>query len=148
MNNFNIKDAAIYVGTYHKYNCGSLYGKWMKLADYADKEEFYKACAELHKDESDPEFMFQDWEYIPEGMCGESWVSEKVWELFDLDDEEIEIGDATTADDIDGWDSLTHVQLIVAVEEAFNCKFSVAETIKLKNVGEFIRLIERKAANA
>ncbi|MBO6149254.1 MAG: acyl carrier protein [Lachnospiraceae bacterium] len=65
-----------------------------------------------------------------------------------FDDEEIEIGDATTADDIDGWDSLTHVQLIVAVEEAFNCKFSVAETIKLKNVGEFIRLIERKAANA
>ena len=87
----NIKDAAIYVGTYHKYNCGSLYGKWMKLADYADKEEFYNACKELHKDEEDCELMFQDWEYIPEGMCGESWVSEKVWELFDLDDSEIEI---------------------------------------------------------
>jgi len=86
-----IKDAAIYVGTYHKYNCGSLYGKWMRLADYADKKEFYKACAELHKDESDPEFMFQDWEYIPDGMCGESWVSKKVWELFELDDDEIEI---------------------------------------------------------
>ncbi len=74
----NIKDAAIYVGTYHKYNCGSLYGRWMKLADYADKEEFLQACYELHKDEEDCELMFQDWEYIPEGMCGESWVSEDV----------------------------------------------------------------------
>ena len=87
----NIKEAAIYCGTYHKYNCGSIYGKWLKLSDYADKEEFYKACAELHKDESDPEFMFQDWEYIPEGMVGESWVSEKVWDLMNADDDDIEL---------------------------------------------------------
>lgn len=87
----NVKDAAIYVGTYGKYNNGSLFGKWLKLSDYADKSEFYKACAELHKDEKDPEFMFQDWEYIPDNMVGESWVSEKVWELFALEDDDIEI---------------------------------------------------------
>ena len=84
----DIRDAAIYVGTYKKYNEGSLYGKWMKLSDYADKDEFYKACAELHKDEEDPEFMFQDWEYIPDSLIGESWVSEKVWDLMNVDDDD------------------------------------------------------------
>lgn len=84
-------EAQIYVGTYKKYNEGSLFGKWMRLADYSDKAEFYKACRELHKDEDDPEFMFQDYEYIPEGMVGESWVSEKVWDLMDIDDEDAEI---------------------------------------------------------
>ncbi len=61
-----------------------------------------------------------------------------------FDDEEIVIEDGTTADDIDAWDSLTHVQLIVAVEKAFGLKFSTVEVMKLKNVGEFILLIEKK----
>lgn len=61
-----------------------------------------------------------------------------------FDDDEIVITDETTADDIDAWDSLTHVQLIVAVEEKFNIKFSTVEVMKLKNVGEFIKLIDRK----
>ena len=65
-----------------------------------------------------------------------------------FDDEDIVLSDATTADDIEGWDSLTHVQLIVAVEEEFKCKFSVSETMKLKNVGEFMALIQRKTSNA
>ncbi len=61
-----------------------------------------------------------------------------------FDDGEIVIEDGTTADDIDAWDSLTHVQLIVAVEKAFGLKFSTVEVMKLKNVGEFILLIEKK----
>ena len=61
-----------------------------------------------------------------------------------FDDDEIVITDETTADDIDAWDSLTHVQLIVAVEEKFNIKFSTVEVMKMKNVGEFIKLIDRK----
>ncbi|MCR5527110.1 MAG: acyl carrier protein [Lachnospiraceae bacterium] len=65
-----------------------------------------------------------------------------------FDDETIEITDEMTADDIDAWDSLTHVQLVVAVEEAFKCKFSTVEVMKLKNVGEFIKLIDRKTGNA
>lgn len=64
-----------------------------------------------------------------------------------FDDEEISINDETTADDIEEWDSLTHVQLIVAVEEEFGCKFSTVEVMKLKNVGEFIKLIDRKKTN-
>ena len=63
-----------------------------------------------------------------------------------FDDEDIVLTDETTADDIDGWDSLTHVQLIVAVEKAFSVKFSTVEVMKLKNVGEFAALIEKRTA--
>lgn len=72
-------DASVYVGTYRKYNNGSLEGAWLKLADYANKDEFLKACMELHKDESDPELMFQDWENVPEWMISESSIDAKLW---------------------------------------------------------------------
>ncbi|HCO66571.1 MAG TPA: antirestriction protein, partial [Dysgonomonas sp.] len=62
----DLQEAKVYVGTYKKYNEGSIFGKWLDLADYTDKEEFLQDCAELHEDEEDPEFMFQDWEYIPD----------------------------------------------------------------------------------
>ena len=61
-----LSEASVYVGTYGKYNNGSLFGAWLDLSDYADKEEFYEACRELHKDEEDAEFMFQDWENVEE----------------------------------------------------------------------------------
>ena len=80
-----MKTMSIYVGTYAKYNDGSLFGKWMDLSDYSDKHDFYEACAELHKDEEDPELMFQDWENIPDRFIGESWISEKVWDIINAD---------------------------------------------------------------
>jgi len=73
----------IYVGTYHKYNNGSIDGRWMDLDDYADAKEFYEACKELHKDEDDPEFMFQDWEGIPDRLAGECMDVEDVYEYRD-----------------------------------------------------------------
>jgi len=57
-----LSEARVYVGTYGKYNNGSLFGAWLDLSDYSDKEDFYEACRELHKDEEDAEYMFQDWE--------------------------------------------------------------------------------------
>lgn len=66
----------LYVGTYAKYNNGDLTGKWLDLDDYADNEEFMAACRELHKDEKDPELMFQDcdcewdWEKSLYTECG------------------------------------------------------------------------------
>ncbi len=73
-------------------------------------------------------------------------TKERLQEVFRdvFDDDEIELTDETTAEDIDAWDSLTHVQLIVAVEKAFGLKFSTVEVMKLKNVGEFIALIDKK----
>lgn len=79
----DISEAQIYVGTYAKYNNGSLFGKWLELSDYSDLEEFIEACKELHKDEEDPELMFQDWEEIPEGLINESWLSENFFSLRD-----------------------------------------------------------------
>jgi len=70
-----LSEARVYVGTYGKYNNGSLFGAWLDLSDYSDKEDFYEACRELHKDEEDAEYMFQDWvekprDFAPFGQAG------------------------------------------------------------------------------
>ena len=79
----NISEAAVYVGTYRKYNNGSIYGKWLNLSDYTGKEEFYTACHELHRDEKDPEFMFQDYENIPKDLISECWISDNIYEVIE-----------------------------------------------------------------
>ena len=61
-----------------------------------------------------------------------------------FDDESIVLSDKTTAKDIPDWDSLTHVNLIVAVEKAFKARFSTKDVQGLANVGEFIDLLARK----
>ncbi|NWC63987.1 antirestriction protein ArdA [Cedecea sp. P7760] len=66
---------AVYVGTYHKYNCGSIFGKWMKLTDFDGQDDFEEACRQLHKGEADPEFMFQDCEGIPSRFYSESSIN-------------------------------------------------------------------------
>lgn len=79
----NISEARVYVGTYAKYNAGSLFGKWLNLSDYADKSAFYDACHELHNDEEDPEFMFQDYENIPDGLISECSISDNIFEVIE-----------------------------------------------------------------
>lgn len=61
-----------------------------------------------------------------------------------LDNDEIELQDSTTADDIEEWDSLGHIQLVVAIEKAFGLKFQSSEIISWKNVGEMVDAIESK----
>ncbi|MBO7333416.1 MAG: acyl carrier protein [Lachnospiraceae bacterium] len=53
-----------------------------------------------------------------------------------FDDESICVDDHTTADDIEDWDSLEHINLIVAIEKKFSIKFNMGEVNKFKNVGE------------
>jgi len=80
---------ALYVGTYHKYNSGSLRGAWLKLDDYADRAEFLEACDALHADESDRELMFQDCEGFPKVWYSEcSAPPDELWEWLALDDSE------------------------------------------------------------
>lgn len=69
--------ASVYVGTYGKYNNGSLKGGWLNLADYPKYEDFLKACKALHKGEHDPEFMIQDTEDFPDGLGCLEWLSEQ-----------------------------------------------------------------------
>lgn len=61
-----------------------------------------------------------------------------------FDDETLTLSPSTTAGDVDGWDSLAHIRLIVSVETDFGVKFSAADVSSLKNVGDFVALIEEK----
>ena len=69
-----------------------------------------------------------------------------------FDDPEIVLRDEMTAEDVPGWDSLTHINLMVATEKRFKIKFATAEISKLKdegqNVGSLLALIEKKLARA
>jgi acyl carrier protein len=60
-----------------------------------------------------------------------------------FDDDELTINPETAAPDVEGWDSLMHVTLVVNVEKAFGVRFSSSEVAALKNVGELVDLIAR-----
>lgn len=61
-----------------------------------------------------------------------------------FDDDDIQISPETTANDIDGWDSLSHINLIVAVEGKFGIRFQHGEILTFRNVGDLVRSIEAK----
>jgi acyl carrier protein len=63
-----------------------------------------------------------------------------------LERNDITITRDMTADDVENWDSLRHVQLVTQVEEAFGVKFKLREVLGLKNVGDLIDLIQMKKA--
>jgi acyl carrier protein len=63
-------------------------------------------------------------------------------DTFDLDD--LKVTRETTAEDVEEWDSLTHIRLIVAIERAFKIKFSNAEIERLRNVGDLVDAIASK----
>ncbi len=61
-----------------------------------------------------------------------------------FDDDSIEVNDRTTADDIEDWDSLEHINLMAAVESEFGIKFSMGQVVTMKNVGEMVDIILQK----
>ena len=73
-------------------------------------------------------------------------IFKKVNEIFcdELDNEDIVLNDDTTADDVEEWDSLSHVQLIVAIEKAFGIKFTSNEILSWSNVGQLVDSIENR----
>ncbi len=58
-----------------------------------------------------------------------------------FEDESITVNDDTTADDIDDWDSLEHINLINAIEDEFDMKFNMGQIVSMKNVGEMVDII-------
>ncbi len=70
----------------------------------------------------------------------------KVQNIFreELELEDLELTDETTADDVEGWDSLSHIQLVAALEEAFGIEFKSREILSWDNVGDLIDSIEKK----
>lgn len=73
MENTNPK---VYVGTWRKYNNGSIQGAWIDLSQFATYAEFVAKCKAIHKDENDPEFMIQDFSNFPDGLSAGDWMSE------------------------------------------------------------------------
>jgi len=61
-----------------------------------------------------------------------------------FDDDSIVVTPALSAKDVDGWDSLTHIRLMLTVEKAFKVKFSLAEIGKLQTVGDLAALIKAR----
>jgi acyl carrier protein len=64
-----------------------------------------------------------------------------------FDDNTVILFPEMTAMDYEGWDSLAHIQLIFSVEQKLGVKFSTSETLSLKNIGDFVKLIDSKKKN-
>lgn len=79
-------------------------------------------------------------------------MNDKIWEdltaIFreTLDNDELVLTETTTAKDVEGWDSITHVLIVVAVEKKFRVKFTASEIQQLQNVGQLAALVRRKQA--
>jgi acyl carrier protein len=75
-------------------------------------------------------------------------ISEKLKSVIvkELGLEDWDLEDETVATEVPGWDSLSHVRVITAVEDAFGVRFRSLEVIKLKNVGELQKLVDKKVA--
>ena len=75
-----------------------------------------------------------------------SEIYDRLTEIFRdfFDDDDIVINDETTSDDIEDWDSLEHINLIVAIEQEFEMKFSMGEVTGMKNVGAMVDIIQER----
>ena len=61
-----------------------------------------------------------------------------------FDDDSIVVKPETTSKDIEDWDSLEHINLVVAVEQEFGIKFNMNEVTTMKNVGEMVDIIKSR----
>ena len=73
-------------------------------------------------------------------------VFEKINEVFRdvFEDDDITVNETTTADDIDDWDSLEHINLMNAIEQEFDIKFTMGQIVAMKNVGEMVDIIMKR----
>ena len=76
----------------------------------------------------------------------EPQIYARLGEIFQdvFDEDSIEVTPELSAKDVEGWDSLTHIRLILTVEKAFKIKFSTSEVGKLANVGDLVALIKAR----
>ena len=92
MNDSQDNHPAVYVGTYAKYNDGSLFGMWVDMVKCGDYDTFMEVCHNLHADEEDPELMYQDYECFPSAWYSESGIDEdtfdRIIEYADMDDDD------------------------------------------------------------
>ena len=77
---------------------------------------------------------------------GETEILERVRQVVadQLDEDDLALSMNTIASTVDGWDSLAHVRIMIAIEEEFGVRFDMSEITSLANVGDLVRLIEAK----
>jgi acyl carrier protein len=77
----------------------------------------------------------------------ELMIYTRLTEIFEdvFDEDSIAVNPEMTAKDIDGWDSITNIRLMLTIEKAFKIKFTIPEIGKLENVGDLVRLIKARS---
>ena len=77
----------------------------------------------------------------------EPQIYARLTEIFEdvFDEDSMNITPELSAKDVAGWDSLTHIRLILSIEKAFKIKFTTSEIGKLQNVGDLVTLIQARA---
>lgn len=93
-------EPSVYVGTYGKYNDGSLCGLWIDLSSFNSYNDFINFCKAIHADEEDPELMAQDYECFPRQWYNEGFMSE---EDFDHIKEYTEMCDKHSVEAVDDY---------------------------------------------
>lgn len=95
---YHTGNPAVYVGSFHKYACGNIFGAWLDITKFVDYDEFLAVCRYIHRDEADPELMCQDYENFPEVWYSEDIMSEYIFDLIqeyaELDEDEREAYEA------------------------------------------------------
>ena len=118
---FESGNPAVYVGTYGKYNCGSIFGEWLDLSTFDSYDDFLEVCRVIHHDEKDPEFMAQDFENFPREWYTEGFMSRdefnKIHEFAELNEYERE--------------------MVLGYLEAFNEKDAEWQKVQDKCMGEW-----------
>lgn len=141
---------AVYVGTYHKYNCGSIFGSWLDLTKFEDYDEFIAVCRYLHRDEADPEFMAQDFEGFPREWYTEGFMSREEFDLIkaygELDESDKEAFEAymsyrgyTSRDDESVFDDFREAYMGEWKSEEDFAEYIADECDLLHNVPENLR---------
>lgn len=133
--------ARIYVGTYAKYNAGSIGGAWLDCEEYADKDAFMEAARDLHKDEADPELMFQDYDGFPAAYYGESFIKPTLWDWLELSEDERNMVAAYCdgVDETDDFDRIRDAYMGTAENEREWAADWLEETGQLQEVPENLR---------
>lgn len=140
-----IKDnnACVYVGTYNKYNCGSLEGAWVDLESFNDEEELMEFLYRLHADEAEPEFMVQDYMNFPKRFYSESMNENDFAELYEwlnLDEEEREMCEEYWSE-IDEKESVERIKDKLVYSGNSNDYFDelAEEELSMYNVPDFLK---------
>jgi acyl carrier protein len=85
---------------------------------------------------------------LEKSRMNEVVIYERLTRVFEnvFDEEPMKLSPTLSAKDVDGWDSLTHVRLMMSVQREFRIKLSAGEMGRLKNVGDLVKLIGERAA--